>query len=335
MTATGAGVLTTPAPASGILSTARGMRSTGAPPVLRIPRPEGRSRAAPPPCFALAHRCGMRLSAHATAVLFPIHRHSQQHIPRYATQESVAGTHEEHSTHHSRPRTVERSSLGGDPIRGGVVSRRIEIPDHFTFLCRVGAHVSIDGARKDHTRYSRHRGGLSGAAIETPAASRRRCRPTPLSGSKIERENASALLVVKLNDGARIRILFELEPEIRQRRVSSIVIGSRTPLNPANDAAVSKPLVPYGRSFVVWVEGVDHSRLLPRYQNVLAVRQRAQNCRRTEIQVRSVRLRTVGRDARRTSEVKRVLGRELMRPQHFALLKVQRHDRVAGLRGRI
>src|ERR1700730_13700271 len=203
----------------------------------------------------------MRLAAHAASVLFPVHRESQQDIPRYAAQESVAGTHEEHSTHHRRPRTVERSSLGRDPVLGGIVTRAIEIPDHLAFLCRVGAHVPVDGSRKTHTWYSRDRGGLCGTAIGPPAASRRRRCPAPLAGSKIKRENSPALLVVKLNDGARIRILLELESEIRQCRVSNIVIGSRTPLNPANDAAVSKPLVPYGRPLVVLVESVDRSRL--------------------------------------------------------------------------
>src|SRR4030095_5302746 len=126
--------------------------------------------------------------------------------------------------------------------------------------------------------------------------------------------------------GAR---LFLSQEQIRHREIPDVRVRGRSPLEPAERAALADAALPDERALVVRSERPHHAGLLADHDDALAAGQVAQDRRIAEVEVRAVVTHGTVLALRVAADHVDVLGRDLARPVYLAALEIARDHRVA------
>ena len=159
--------------------------------------------------------------------------------------------------------------------------------------------------------------------------------PGTFSTLNVDGEHAPADAAVQRGRPACVRVFDALDADVRQRHIDPLGVRGGPPLNAAGQAAFPHAVLPQDFPVPVGIDGVHDARLLAGQNDAPAVGQNAQDRRRSEVQVRTTRLRTVRVVLGFAAHVPGVANGELFGPQEIAGTHVEGHDRVARQRRRV
>src|SRR6267154_3560175 len=158
----------------------------------------------------------------------------------------VAGVRKEHSAHNRWAGIAYRTSIGFYPVHTGVVSNRIEFPEDFAGLRRIGKQLAVHGSWKHNSRDRgdcRRVGWFAGFSF---SARRVRSVPNRVSIAKLERRHPTTRIGTRLIKEA-------------VGHVNAFAIHCESPQNTASAASSSGLLLPNQFPSLIRIEGPNHS----------------------------------------------------------------------------
>src|ERR1700739_3118674 len=144
----------------------------------------------------------------------------------------VAGVRKEHAAHNRWAGIADRTSICFYAVHTRVVANRIEFPENFASLRRIGEQLAVHGSRKHDSRNRgdcRRVGWFAGFSF---SARRIRSVPSRVSVAEQERRHTTTRIAARLIKEA-------------VGRVNVFAIHCESPQNAASAASLSSLLLPY------------------------------------------------------------------------------------------
>ena len=203
--------------------------------------------------------------------------------------------------------------------------------------------MTVESAGKHHAGDGRDGGRLCRTAARHIAAARMGRAPDDFAGRKLERIDASADARLQQEAAPAVKCLLRARcplrrganPNVRDGNIHVILVDCRTPLHAAHRTSAAHPALPDDFTLPVRIDRMHHPGLLTGDQHAPAIGQFHQDRRRAEIQIRSLRLRTVGAVPADAGKGVGIAGRHLARPRDLTGVHAKGDERIGRIGRRV